>query len=545
MDFREYQKELRSILQKMSQDELQGYIWHQLVDIESDNKRKAALFELKKGYTLPKKFNDFLGEFEAKASRLKNKWAGLSEDDLCLECWVVDENWNYEYTFDFSDPKDILGLLNEIITICEQALDLKLYDTCYDLIMVLMDNPIYAVGCEEAGYYEDLSYDFFYEQDRIKRSISSLWKALLPRLLENTKLAIDERMEDLSLSTWNITADRTFLEKAVKEAQLTEDNREKAACFLLDQLLEQAHIHHPNYWFGESSDFEECLSWITDSAKREEYFWSGLQFFPDLSVWYLDAYCKQKTTNEKIKLIKKALEQLSQLENTEDEQALLLDRLSSINKDTIQSDEALYNQDLTKKAFLLQPTLSRYLTLVQSNPDPNYADLLKNSHNDPKSWRLFSLLDGDIVSFMKTSALEYPYDDVRMLLSLLVRKIRNDDFQGCNIEELQLPIGELTKDTSDFLFSRAWKKAKFTAQKESEIVEFAYTKAINYCTSVTSGQNRDCYYDAARLASLCINVFAKNGYGTKSTALYKEIEPMYRRYPKFKKACQSLGIWYY
>lgn len=48
MNFKEYQNQLRTLLKKMNENELRGYIWHQLMDIQDDSYQETALTALKR-----------------------------------------------------------------------------------------------------------------------------------------------------------------------------------------------------------------------------------------------------------------------------------------------------------------------------------------------------------------------------------------------------------------------------------------------------------------------------------------------------------------
>ena len=62
MNFKEYQNQLRTLLKKMNENELRGYIWHQLMDIQDDSYQETALAALKRKYQMPDSPKDALIE---------------------------------------------------------------------------------------------------------------------------------------------------------------------------------------------------------------------------------------------------------------------------------------------------------------------------------------------------------------------------------------------------------------------------------------------------------------------------------------------------
>ena len=75
-------------------------------------------------------------------------------------------------------------------------------------------------------------------------------------------------------------------------------------------------------------------------------------------------------------------------------------------------------------------------------------------------------------------------------------------------------------------------------------MDLASSIAMKHCQTITRSQKRDRYYEAAQIASFCIGFCHANNYPSKATDFSIDLERMYRRYPKFRKACQSYGIYF-
>lgn len=553
MNFKEYQNQLRTLLKKMNENELRGYIWHQLMDIQDDSYQETALAALKRKYQMPDSPKDALIELARTAHGLIEKWTGLSEKMRCLKCWIDEEKtsrqynyWDDEYVYVFSDPLDLCGLVDKMSVVAKQCMDLQQPLLAKRIILTLVDHPLYTM--DENGELEDgeNSYSFLYDQDQLSANITKLWDDLLLCLLEDTSCAIEERMAGLPERTKEINGSLYSLKKAVKTAKLTKDERQKAAIILAESSLADfngtSHTYAGFHLYDQSSTFEEYLGWIFDETQRNRLFQEGLRYFPDLATWYFDTYYKEKDPEEQAAFIDRALKDISQdPDKNKKEQARLYDRLARIYG----HDRGSTADAALKQAFLLQPALFRYYALIQNDPDADQTNVVQQLPKDSGERKLYSLLEGNLDPVFEEAQTGGTLMDFCLLLSMLNAGNQKEKFlpYQANMLSMELSDSEVPEDVLlENLFDRAKKRASLTPDQKIKIMDLASSIAIEHCQTITRFQERGRYYEAAQIASLCIGFCHANSYPSKATDFSIDLERMYRRYPKFRKACQSYGI---